>query len=90
MLKVGNGELEVRGTKVDILADLSTLMMYLVRKEIVNKKDLEQSVHMATLSHEELENEVARLWSEVMKSRSKEDKDELIMDLLKTMFPEKL
>ena len=89
MLKVGNGELEVRGTKLDILSELSTLMMYLVRKEIVGREQLDDCVRLATLSHEELENEVEELWRGFMKNLQKQD-DEVIMDLLKAMFPDKI
>lgn len=58
MIKVGNGVLEISGTTIDILAELTSVMHELVvNMEVISKDDLDMCVKLAVKSDEEVNKE---------------------------------
>ena len=54
MLKVDENLIEIRGTKLSLMAELSSLINALYTKEAITKEDIELCVKTALLSKEEL------------------------------------
>jgi DNA-binding FrmR family transcriptional regulator len=58
MIKVGKGALEISGTTIDILAELTSVMHELVvNMEVISKDDLDMCVKPAVKSDEEVNKE---------------------------------
>ena len=59
MIKVTNGNLELSGTRLDILCEFTTLIHSLVvDSKFLSKKDVNDCVELALLSSEELAEKV--------------------------------
>ena len=54
MIKIENSKLSIEGDKIDLLAELATIMNQFITKGIANKEELLHSVDLATASDGEL------------------------------------
>ena len=54
MLKADGGNVEIKGSKIDLLAELSVLIRNLVRCGAFDEKDINKCVELALLSEKDL------------------------------------
>ena len=56
MIVVEGGKIQLKGTKVEIQAELSTLIFSFNKHNILDKKDLEEAIADGFMSEEEVRN----------------------------------
>ena len=54
MISVENGTVKVKGTRIDLMADLTIIMRSMLEQEIIDEDLLAKVVAMATMSEDEL------------------------------------
>lgn len=75
MIFVKHGAMSISGTKLMLMAELTTLMNGLINKDVLSEQDLKFCVDTALLSHEELEEKVSEI-------KEKDDDVDGILDKL--------
>lgn len=58
MIFIKNGSMSISGTKLTLMAELTTMMKSMIDKDIIDEKDLRFLVDTALLSSEELQEKV--------------------------------
>lgn len=98
MLSVNFANVRVQGSKIGIMAELSTLVNSLYTRDILTKEDIEYSIKIALLSENELKEKAEALEKEtreeVKKKLDDEDEDDSskeeaiddIIEALKVLF----
>lgn len=72
MLMSNSGEIVVRGSKVDIMADLATLLNSLHERNALTAEEIDKCVEIAKWSEGKLDEEAEKAENE-LKSKIKED-----------------
>lgn len=72
MLMSNSGEIVVRGSKVDIMADLATLLNSLHERNTLTAEEIDKCVEIAKWSEKKLDEEAEKAGNE-LKSKIKED-----------------
>lgn len=94
MINVDFGSVKLSGPKIVIMAELSTLVNTLIKRNFLEKEDVEYSVKIAMMSDAELLEETEKLEEEAKKSEpessaEKEDKltskEEAVDDLIEAL-----
>lgn len=60
MIQCGNGTVQLQGTKVELMADVTVIMRVLMEKNILDRVDLENILKIACMSEDEIINKGAR------------------------------
>ena len=72
MLMSNNGEIVVRGSKSDIMADLATLLNSLYERKTLTTEEIDKCVEISKWSEEKLDEEAEKAGNE-LKVKIKED-----------------
>ncbi len=72
MLMSNSGEIVVRGSKVDIMADLATLLNSLHERNALTAEEIDKCVEIAKWSEKKLDEEAEKAGNE-LKDKIKED-----------------
>lgn len=81
MLMSNNGEIVVRGSKSDIMADLATLLNSLYERKTLTTEEIDKCVEISKWSEEKLDEEAEKAENE-LKSQIKSD----LMEILNNLF----
>ena len=77
MISYESGKVKISGTKVELLAEMTTLMNAMIREDIAEADDLTECVRLASLSKDDLDKEV----SNVLSDDTKKELDKLLDDV---------
>jgi len=72
MLMSNNGEIVVRGSKSDIMADLATLLNSLYKRKTLTTEEIDKCVEISKWSDEKLDEETEKAENE-LRGKIKED-----------------
>ena len=61
MIFIKNGSMSISGTKLTLMAELTTMMKSMIDKDIIDEKDLRFLVDTALMSNEELQEKVENI-----------------------------
>lgn len=70
MLQIKGGEsIEIRGTKLDIMAEVTQLLRRLIEIEALDREDVDECVKLAFMSREEIAKETEEITKETEKMK---------------------
>ena len=61
MIFIKNGSMSISGTKLTLMAELTTMMKSFINQDIIDEKDLRFLVDTALMSNEELQEKVENI-----------------------------
>ena len=68
MIKQENAKSEIRGTKLNVMSELTSLINTIYQDDVLTKDEISECVRVAMLDKEDLENEVKSAFFNVLKA----------------------
>ena len=85
MLIITDEKTQIKGTKVELMSELTCLMHTLIKQGVFDPEDLDECARVAKLDPEELDTEIETHVDRLLDEGKIDDVKELLDDLLKAI-----